>query len=87
MFLTELRQEEGTVVHCKFCNTNAVRVEGVGALADLDKITAVTIMDTIEKVILQALLDIWITIAERITSSDRIFKCVPNGYPADEYAG
>ena len=58
MFLAELRQEEGTVVHCKCCNTNAVRVDGVGALADLDKITGVMIMDTIDEVCLQALLDI-----------------------------
>ena len=57
MCLTELRQEEGAVAHCKFCNTNAVRVEGVEALADLDKVTAVMIMDTIDEVSLQALLD------------------------------
>lgn len=50
IFLTELRQEEGAVVHCKCCNTDVVRVEGVDVLADLDKVTAITIMDTIGEV-------------------------------------
>jgi hypothetical protein len=50
MFLTELLREEGTVVHCRCCNTNTARVEGVDSLADLDKATAVMILDTISEV-------------------------------------
>jgi hypothetical protein len=58
MFLTELRREEGAIVHCKCCNTDAVCVEGIDALADLDKVTAVTMMETIDEVCSQAVLDI-----------------------------
>ena len=86
MFLTELRQEEGAVVHCKCCNTNAARVEGVDTLADLDKVTAVTIMDTIDEVCLQPFIDMSLTVAERITSSAGIFKCFSNGYPCCKYS-
>jgi hypothetical protein len=48
--LTQLRQSEGVVVRCLSCNADVARVEGIDCLADLDKVTAVTMLDTIDLV-------------------------------------
>ena len=48
--LTDLRNEDGAVVHCKCCDTNVARVDGVAILADLDKASNVMILDTIDQV-------------------------------------
>lgn len=48
-FLAELVQE-GIVVHCRCCNTDTARVQGVTCLADLDKPSVVALIDTIDGV-------------------------------------
>ena len=75
------------MVYCRCCNTNAVRVEGVDTLADLDKVTSVVILDTIDEVSLRYPYDIRLTFSDRTTSSANVFGCVPNGYPTHEYPG
>jgi hypothetical protein len=49
-FLAELLREDGTVVHCRCCDTNVARVQGVTCLVDLDKPSEVTLIDTIDEV-------------------------------------
>ena len=48
--LTQLQHRDGAVVRCLGCNTDVARVEGIDALADLDKVTAVTMLETIDLV-------------------------------------
>jgi hypothetical protein len=48
--LTQLRHSDGVIVRCLSCNTDVARVEGIDALADLDKVAAVTMLETIDLV-------------------------------------
>lgn len=46
-FLAELRNN---VLRCRCCDMNVAQVDGVDSIADLDKVTAVSIIDAIEEV-------------------------------------
>lgn len=46
-FLAELRNN---VLRCRCCDTNVAHLDDVDSIADLDKVTAVTIIDAIEEV-------------------------------------
>jgi len=46
-----LRHSDGAaIVRCLCCNIDVARVDGIDTLGDLDKVTAVTMLDTVDMV-------------------------------------
>jgi len=87
-FLAELRFK---VLRCRCCNTNVAQLdgEGVETIADLDKVTAVTIIDAVNEVrtfrVSNVLLMLGlILLVEGITGSTDVFRDLSNGDTDDK---
>jgi hypothetical protein len=78
--LAELRNK---VLWCRCCDTNVAHVDDVESITDLDKVTAVTIIDAIDEV--RAFNHLHILYAdfmfvEGTTGSADVFRGLSNGY-------
>lgn len=73
-FLAELRNK---VLRCRCCDTNVAQADGIESIADIDKVTAVTIIDAIDERQLRAqptYSDVFQMVIPTINNSDNTFS-------------